>query len=338
MQENGIKSGSFILFRLPGETEIYHAEIVRRDKFRDGSSGFVFSLFNDSVDTPTVLILDTISTLTNTELGAIFKALKASNTLIKTTTFDTYSNGFDEIHRAINQNKVAKVVLSRQTFSPETTSSNALNTFNFYLTYFPNALVSFIHFEGESSWCGASPELLYSVEKERASTVALASTRKDNGSNIAPIWNEKEINEQWLVEKFVEQNLENLGIEYQKTEPKAVKSGNLWHLKTTYWFKACDSLASFIGKMHPTPAVGGSPKDEAIKIINMAERHDRKYYTGVIGPYNLIDKTVLFVNIRCIEIFENGSIIYTGGGITADSTLDSEWEETNVKARSLMVD
>lgn len=338
MQEIVINRGSFIVFRFPGESTIYHAQILRREEFTEEGNGFVFSSFELNGKKPSILILDLLSKIENEEqLESKFNGITALKTSLESTNFDVYSNGFNTIIEAINDRIATKVVLSRLTFVPIISIDNCYTTFKYYLDFFPNALVSFVHFAGESSWCGASPELLYTVTESGSTTVALASTRKDDGANTAPSWTKKEVDEQWWVEQFVENNLKNLAINYTKTAPKSVKSGNLWHLKTVYSFNSCDSLVPFLQTMHPTPAVGGSPKIEALRLINASEQHDRRYYTGIIGPYNLLQKTALFVNIRCIEVFENGATVYTGGGITAGSHLESEWDETIIKANSLVV-
>ena len=74
------------------------------------------------------------------------------------------------------------------------------------------------------------------------------------------------------------------------------------------------------------------------------EGYDRSYYTGFIGELNrrssviddLTQSSHLFVNLRCMEIFENPSLkamLYIGGGITAASLPELEWEETIQKSR-----
>ncbi|MBW6536489.1 MAG: chorismate-binding protein, partial [Mariniphaga sp.] len=44
----------------------------------------------------------------------------------------------------------------------------------------------------------------------------------------------------------------------------------------------------------------------------------------------------LFVNLRCMEILPQHYILYSGGGITARSVPEDEWEETNKKATTLL--
>jgi len=105
--------------------------------------------------------------------------------------------------------------------------------------------------------------------------------------------------------------------------------------------------------LHPTPAVCGLPKDAAKQFILKNENYNREFYTGFLGEINIKTsisrnsnsrnvennayaavKTVsnLYVNLRCMQISNQEAIIYVGGGITKDSNVEAEWEETVQKA------
>ena len=88
--------------------------------------------------------------------------------------------------------------------------------------------------------------------------------------------------------------------------------------------------------MHPTPAVAGQPKEDAIRFIKQLEPHDRDYYTGYLGPFQHQGDTDLFVNLRCMKITPAYISLYVGGGITLESDPAEEWNETRLKAQSLL--
>ena len=88
--------------------------------------------------------------------------------------------------------------------------------------------------------------------------------------------------------------------------------------------------------MHPTPAVAGQPKEEAIQFIKELEPHDRDYYTGFMGPVKGEEGIDLFVNLRCIKNMPGYLSFYVGGGITLESDPAEEWNETRLKAKSLL--
>jgi len=95
-------------------------------------------------------------------------------------------------------------------------------------------------------------------------------------------------------------------------------------------------LGDFVAELHPTPAVCGLPKNLADDFIKENEKHDRKYYSGYLGPWKLNQEVNLFVNLRCMEITCDQFVLYAGGGITSKSIPEREWEETIQKAKTLL--
>lgn len=88
-----------------------------------------------------------------------------------------------------------------------------------------------------------------------------------------------------------------------------------------------DRLGDILFTLLPAGSVSGAPKPKTLEIIKEAEVHDRGYYTGVFGVYDgeSLDAGVM---IRYIEQNENGDLYYrSGGGITAMSDLESEYQE-----------
>jgi isochorismate synthase len=95
-----------------------------------------------------------------------------------------------------------------------------------------------------------------------------------------------------------------------------------------------DHLWQFIRDFHPTPAVCGVPKNAARQLYQKYENHQRDLYTGIIGwaePENMH----LFVNLRCMQIYQNAAALYVGGGLTQDSDPAKEWLETERKSEAL---
>ena len=139
---------------------------------------------------------------------------------------------------------------------------------------------------------------------------------------------------------FVEKSLQSLHIEnYKKNGPENYRAANLIHLKTSFEFEQSElehRLGDFINTMHPTPSVGGLPKQAARNFILANEKYNRAYYTGFLGPINLNDKSNLFVNLRCLQLFKKHFALYSGAGITTSSIAEKEWEETNNKMKTLL--
>jgi isochorismate synthase len=78
------------------------------------------------------------------------------------------------------------------------------------------------------------------------------------------------------------------------------------------------------------------PQEKAKQFILKNEPYNREFYTGYLGEINNQKKSWLFVNLRCMQIYYQNFKIYVGGGITKDSKAEKEWEETELKSRTLL--
>ena len=116
------------------------------------------------------------------------------------------------------------------------------------------------------------------------------------------------------------------------------KAGQVEHLCTPISLKvgsANGRLAEILSVLHPTPAVGGYPKELAMEWIRRVEPHERRYYGGYLGPM-FGEHVRLFVNLRCMEVDDSRLRLYVGGGLTDKSDPESEWKETEAKAQTLL--
>ena len=187
-------------------------------------------------------------------------------------------------------------------------------------------------------WIGASPELLLWSDGKIIRTNSLAGT-KPVVVNEAPPWSSKEVEEQEIVTDYIKEQFELLGLEYKATKPSSSRAGKLWHLKTEISAVLGDSgIQNIINALHPTPAVCGLPKKEAVEFLLESENYDRKFYTGFLGEINMEGDGYceLYVNLRCMEWVDNKARIYVGGGITKQSEPASEWQETYHKSQTVI--
>jgi len=87
-----------------------------------------------------------------------------------------------------------------------------------------------------------------------------------------------------------------------------------------------ENIGNILFKLLPAGSVSGAPKQKTLEIIKEAEKSDRGYYTGIFGIFDGINLESA-VMIRFIEN-KNGKLIYrSGGGITAMSKLQDEYQE-----------
>jgi isochorismate synthase len=129
--------------------------------------------------------------------------------------------------------------------------------------------------------------------------------------------------------------------EFEEHGPKTVEAGNLLHLKTIYTVDMEDTKFPLLGSvmldlLHPTSAVCGMPKLPAQEFLSQNEKFHRELFSGYLGPVGIGNETHLFVNLRCMQILEDGALLYAGAGVTEDSVPVKEWIETQLKCDTLL--
>ncbi len=209
---------------------------------------------------------------------------------------------------------------------------------------YENAFVSLVSIPEVGTWIGATPETLIEVSKGYFKTVSLAGTQKfkDLESLTNTAWTQKEIEEQAMVSRYIINCFKKIRLrEFKEIGPKTVKAGNLVHLKTTFEVDTEATNFAELGNvmldlLHPTSAVAGMPKEEALQFLQKFEGLDRGFYAGYLGPVDHLDKTHVFVNLRCLQVLENEAILYAGAGVTEDSDPEKEYLETELKFNTLL--
>lgn len=239
-----------------------------------------------------------------------------------------YKQSFDQNFR--------KAILSRIQIEEKPTSFDTGKLFINLQSKNPNAFCHLINIPGAGIWAGASPETLLRIDETEATTISLAGTKADADTQ----WSDKEIEEQKIVTDYIENTFNKFGIDnFEKEDIQNLQAGNLIHLATKFNFKSQylgGRLTEFLSELHPTPAVCGLPKEQALELIYKTEMHNREYYAGYCGPINYKTKTDLFVNLRCMKILPDQLALYVGGGLTAKSDPEKEWEETVLKSQTLL--
>ncbi len=247
-----------------------------------------------------------------------------------------YKNLVSKAVKAIEDGALNKVVLSRQ--FEVTTGKSALDIFSALLPAYPSAFCYCWYHPEAGCWVGATPETLLRYAKGVFSTMSLAGTLEKKAGE-EPGWGPKEREEQQMVTDYIAQVLSQKGIQARQSAVETAEAGNLWHLRTTLSGEvSADQVPALISALHPTPAVCGIPLQDAREFILENEGYSRGYYTGFLGELHKEQgqETRLFVNLRCLEYLEDRARIFVGGGITADSDPEKEWEETRAKGRTML--
>ena len=209
---------------------------------------------------------------------------------------------------------------------------------------YENAFVSLVSMPYIGTWLSATPEILIEQSGDLFRTVALAATQKKDPKKAVSdtAWTQKEIEEQALVSRYIINCFKKIRLrEFVEKGPKTTAAGNLLHLKTEYKVNMTETkfpeLATvMLELLHPTSAVAGMPKQEALAIIHEWEGFDRVLYSGYLGSVHVDEATHIFVNLRCMQLFKQKARLYAGAGVTEDSDPEKEYRETEIKFNTLL--
>ncbi len=242
---------------------------------------------------------------------------------------------------AIEEGRFEKVVLARQLnikLDQKIKDTYILNRLRFQ---YPDCYSFLIRQDGESSFIGCTPERLASFNSKFVLTEGLAgsTSRGKTASEDAVLeynllHSSKDLHEHEIVLEAIEENLGHYSDNVQHPrEPQIKKLSNVQHLYTpiTATIKKGVSRTEVLKTLHPTPAVGGFPKDKAVKFIREHEDFKRGWYAAPIGWINAHGNGEFIVAIRSGLIKNDEVRFFAGCGIVGDSDPEKEWEETNLK-------
>ncbi|HPG32653.1 MAG TPA: isochorismate synthase [Lentimicrobium sp.] len=345
LRESFLETGrAFVTYRFPGTTEQMimsgHVNLLPENNFShliSGRLGFLMAGFNSSTP-PLWLEADYFSRYPASEK---LQPAPISETLPLLPLIDVYEvsetdyiQQVEKVTTELKSGKAGKVVLSRMMTTPFENPYSAPALFDWLCHTHQEAFVYLAFLPPHGLWIGATPEKLLTYKEQTVSTMALAGTRKVQSSNE---WTRKEYSEHAFVSSYIQEKLEKTHcINIEHSAPYTVRAGKAEHLRTDFTAKCSrHQAAELIKELHPTPAVCGMPVNEALRIIGQTESHERSYYTGFLGPVG--NETInLFVNLRCMQLIKEKAIIYAGGGLTADSNPQAEWDETVLKSGTMM--
>ncbi|WP_063046416.1 isochorismate synthase [Nocardia pseudovaccinii] len=122
--------------------------------------------------------------------------------------------------------------------------------------------------------------------------------------------------------------------------PQLINTHEVWHLATPITGRLRDPATTALDlaiRLHPTPAVCGTPTDLALDTIAHIEE-ERGFYGGAVGWCDAYGDGEWVVAIRSAEIAADGRSIraFAGGGIVAASDPHAELDETTAKLRTLL--
>ena len=117
--------------------------------------------------------------------------------------------------------------------------------------------------------------------------------------------------------------------------PSVLDLANVSHLATDVRGRLADhpamSLLRLAEVVHPTAAVGGTPRAPALELITELETMDRGRYAGPVGWVDAAGDGELGVALRCAQLSGSSARLFAGCGLVADSDPDTEVAEAAAK-------
>jgi len=255
--------------------------------------------------------------------------------VLESPSFPVWGREVSEVLKGIQRDDYLKVVLAKCT---KQEFDGSLSPYHLLKSLQGKNRFAF-QFSKEQTFIGNTPETLYRRHEGRIESAAIAGTRprgesvlEDEKFEDALINCPKERHEVQVVRDMVVEALSPLCQSLQIESCKVLKTSTVQHLhhhiegtlKEEFEDKA------LVNALHPTPAVGGYPRQEAFSEIAKRESFDRGWYAAPVG-YISAEKSHLLVAIRSALIDEESIRLFAGTGLVSGSNPSREWDELKHK-------
>jgi isochorismate synthase len=247
----------------------------------------------------------------------------------------------------IRAGKFEKVVLAREVAAHAQQPIDVAAALDRLRKNYPTATI-FAVAQGESCFIGATPERLVRLLEGEVRTIALAGTARrgktpdeDREIGVALLNDPKNRQEHEIVVKMLRAALEKVGSHvWAEKEPHLLKLPNVQHLYTPVLGRlACGSGASvlsLVAALHPTPALGGFPRETALSWLRQHEDLERGWYAAPVGWLDSRGEGEFVVAIRSALVNGADATLYAGCGIVGESDPAAEYAETILKLRPML--
>jgi menaquinone-specific isochorismate synthase len=259
---------------------------------------------------------------------------------------EVYRRAVSRALDAIARGDYRKIVLARAQRLTTSEEFHPLGVLNHLRQRFPSCYAFSIANGRGQSFIGATPERLVRVSGGRMHTEALAGSapRGESASEDAALargllQSEKDQREHQFVVDAISRRLADLGLNLERAaQPRLLGLANVQHLHLPISanLPAGVHILDLVSRLHPTPAVGGSPREAAIAALAALEPFDRGLYAGPQGWVDHRGGGEFFVGIRSALVSGRHALAYAGAGIVAGSLPEKEFAETDLKFKALI--
>jgi menaquinone-specific isochorismate synthase len=256
-----------------------------------------------------------------------------------------YERAVREAGVRIARGQLDKLVLARAKDITADRPFHPLEVLNVLRQRFPDCHAFSVANGRGDSFIGASPERLLRIERGEMSTEALAgSVQRGAGASedaalaAGLLRSEKDLREHRIVLESMVRELAGLGLGLEFPDrPGLRRLANVQHLHTPVRAALPEGVAllDVLGRLHPTAAVGGSPRTAALRAIAELEAFPRGLYAGALGWVDARGGGEFFVGLRSALIGGGRARVYAGAGIVAGSAPEKEFAETELKFKAM---
>lgn len=188
---------------------------------------------------------------------------------------------------------------------------------------------------------GAAPEIVASRADGRFEATAVAGTVPEGEGRA-----ERERLARRLLESEKDREEHDVGVRDMREallsvaevaevdeEPTVLRLRGMQHLLTHLSARVPDELhvLDLLDALHPTAAVNGFPRAEALRFLRAHEPFHRGWFAGPVGWFDGTGDGAFAPALRCALVDGDRARLFAGAGIVEGSRPDAEWEETSVK-------
>ncbi|OTG81112.1 anthranilate synthase component I [Acinetobacter sp. ANC 4648] len=195
---------------------------------------------------------------------------------------------------------------------------------------------------------GSSPEILSRLENGIATVRPLAGTRprgKTKEEDLALekdlLSDEKEIAEHLMLIDLGRNDVGRVSKigKVQVTDQMVIERySHVMHIVSNVQGEVLDDVDALdvFKATFPAGTLSGAPKIRAMEIIDEVEPVKRGIFGGAVGYLGWHGEMDMSIAIRTCVIRENKVYVQAGAGLVVDSNPESEWNETQIKARAVI--
>lgn len=246
---------------------------------------------------------------------------------------------------AIRRGEAAKVVLARSVQATAPHDLDVAGALRQLRADLPECHV-FAAWRRGRAFVGASPERLVRLDGREVRSSSLAGSigrgatpHEDAGNVRALLASAKDRAEHEMVREALRDTLADMCDELAVAgEPEILTLPHVHHLHTPMRarLRPAHSLLDVVGRLHPTPAVGGAPREAALRYLREREPLDRGWYAAPVGWLGA-GHGEFAVALRSALVSGNRAWLFAGCGVMADSDPRREFEESLLKLRPMQL-